>query len=195
MKITKEILEYKSHQSDKRQIVLTHTSRNYEDYLTSLKERYNGDYDKIPHFIIKKDGEIIQVMDDKNNTRYFGGEKEKSNLIIVCLENYGWVRKNPLSGNYLNWIGDSCDSVYEKSWRGHIFWDEYSESQVNALEELVRYLFKTHDIKNNFVGHNVKVDKVEYFNGVTTVSNYFKKTTKLSPAFNFEEFKSRFNEE
>ena len=47
----------------KKQIILTHTSRNVSDYILSLKNRYNGKYDKIPHFLIKKDGRVLQMID------------------------------------------------------------------------------------------------------------------------------------
>ena len=33
----------------KTQIILCHTSRDVEEYLTSLKFRYFGKYNKIPH--------------------------------------------------------------------------------------------------------------------------------------------------
>ena len=40
----------------KKQIILTHTSRNLDDYISSLKYRYNGDNKKLPHFIIDREG-------------------------------------------------------------------------------------------------------------------------------------------
>ena len=38
------------------------------------------------------------------------------------------------------------------------------------------------------IGHNVKVDHPERFNGITSRSNYEQKVTALSPAFDFELF-------
>jgi hypothetical protein len=40
----------------KTKIVLCHTSREVGEYLTSLKFRCNGKYDRIPHYIITKKG-------------------------------------------------------------------------------------------------------------------------------------------
>ena len=48
---------------DKTQIILCHTSREVGDYLTSLKFRYNGRYDKIPNFVLTNKGEVIQLLD------------------------------------------------------------------------------------------------------------------------------------
>ena len=39
----------------KDKIILCHTSREVGEYLTSLKFRYNGKYDKIPNYVIKKE--------------------------------------------------------------------------------------------------------------------------------------------
>ena len=38
-------------QKKKKQIILSHTSRDVKNYLMSLKYRYNGKYDKIPNYV------------------------------------------------------------------------------------------------------------------------------------------------
>jgi hypothetical protein len=43
-------------QKKKSQIILTHTSRNVENYLTSLRYRYSGMFDRIPNYVITKEG-------------------------------------------------------------------------------------------------------------------------------------------
>ena len=45
---------------NKKQIILTHSSRDAKEYLASLDFRRNGKLKRIPHYFIKKDGEIIQ---------------------------------------------------------------------------------------------------------------------------------------
>ena len=42
----------------KYQIILIHTSRNAENYLQSLKYRYNSKFKKIPNYLITKNGKI-----------------------------------------------------------------------------------------------------------------------------------------
>ena len=46
----------------KKQIVLLHTSRKIIDYLNSIKNRHNGKYDKIPNFVIDKEGKILELL-------------------------------------------------------------------------------------------------------------------------------------
>lgn len=49
-------------QKKKHQIILTHTSRNINDYLQSLKFRLNGKYKRIPNYIVTRDGKILQLL-------------------------------------------------------------------------------------------------------------------------------------
>jgi hypothetical protein len=64
-----DIIDYKKFkpkgkQKKKNQIILTHTSRNITDYLNSIKYRYNGNYYKIPNYIITRDGKVLQLLDN-----------------------------------------------------------------------------------------------------------------------------------
>ena len=81
----------------KKQIVLTHTSRNVSDYISSLKNRYNGKYDKTPHFIIQKDGRVFQMIDPSFYSNILDSEQQNKTSIVICLENLGWLKKNPLN--------------------------------------------------------------------------------------------------
>ena len=182
-------------ESEKTQIVLTHTSRNFQDYLTSLNHRYNGNYLKLPHYIIEKGGTIHQILEDQEVSAFFRDNKINTKVIVVSLENYGWMRKNPLSNEYSSWIGDSISEVKDKKWRNHNFWDIYTDKQIGSLTEVLRYLFSKHKIDPNFVGHNVKIEGVEQFKGVTCLSNYEKKSTKLNPSFDFIKLKKQFENE
>jgi len=196
MKINKKnIIVRNFSESEKTQVILTHTSRNFKDYLQSLNSRYNGNYLKLPHYVIEKGGQVHQIVEDKKVSVFFRNNKINSKVIVVSLENYGWVRKNPLSSQYSNWIGDSVSKVQEKKWRNHNFWDNYTEKQIQSLTDLLRYLFDKHKIESNFVGHNVKIDGVENFKGVTSLSNYEKRSTKLNPSFDFINFKKQFENE
>jgi len=182
-------------ESEKIQIVLTDTSRNFQDYLSSLNTRFNGNYLRLPHYIIEKGGMIHQILEDKEVSAFFADNKINSKVIVISLENYGWMRKNPLSNEYSNWIGDSVSEVKERKWRNHHFWDIYTEKQVKSLTEVIRYLLNKHKIDPNFVGHNVKIEGVEQFKGVTSLSNYEKKSTKLNPSFDFIKMKKQFENE
>ena len=52
-----------------------------------------------------------------------------------------------------------------------------------------------HDIPLEMVGHNVKVDGVLSFSGITARSNYSEYWTDLSPSFDFKKLKTYIDEE
>lgn len=171
----------------KKQILLTHTSRTIRDYITGLKHRRNGGYKKLPHYVISREGEILQVIPPTTYSQYLETASLNKRTIIISLENLGWLKKNPLQGGYINWIGNIYkDKVYERKWRGYFFWQPYTDQQMESLTQLIVKLCEDFNIPKTAIGHNVKIDKVENFSGIATYSNYFKERTDLSPAFNFE---------
>jgi len=187
-----DIIDYKKFkpkgkQKKKYQIILTHTSRNITDYLNSIKYRYNGNYYKIPNYIITRDGKVLQLLDNTEHSQYFEEPNINRNSIIISLENLGWLQKEPLKDYYVNWIGDIYKgTVFEKKWRDYYFWDPYTEVQIDSTVLLVKHLIKEMKIKNNIIGHNTKINGVEKYEGVVTRSNYNSNFTDLSPAFNFD---------
>lgn len=176
-------------QKKKKQIILCHTSRGVEEYLTSLKFRYNSKYDKIPNYIITKDGKILQLLPDEGHSNYFTDENINRNSIIVCLENLGWLEKKPLTTYHINWKGSIYNQkVYEKKWRDFFFWEPYSEIQIKATADLCVHLTEKLKISKKCVGHNTKIDGIERFEGIVSRSNFDGKFTDLNPSFNFEAF-------
>ena len=174
---------------NKKQILLSHTSRDGTEYVSSLKNRFNGKYLKTPHYLIRKDGRVFQLMDPELYSEYLKGYKNKKQTIVITLENLGWLKKNPLNASYINWIGNIYNQeVYERKWRGHFFWDPYTDAQMETLKSLCVDLCERFDIPKTCIGHNVKVDNVEHYDGVITRSNYLNGVTDLSPAFDYEEF-------
>jgi N-acetyl-anhydromuramyl-L-alanine amidase AmpD len=173
----------------KKQIILTHTSRNIRDYITSLRCRDNGNYKKLPHYIISRGGEVFQILKPDTYSEYMEISSHNKNSIIITLENLGWLKKNPLSSAYVNWIGNIYnDRIIERKWRNHFFWQPYTEMQMNILSKLIVSLCDEFNIPTTSIGHNVKVDNIDRFSGITTKSNYDYDYTDLSPAFNFDEF-------
>jgi len=174
----------------KKQIVLCHSSRNLEDYLVSLKTRYNGNNPYAPNYIIDREGNVINIIPPDTYSKYLEIESFNKNIITICLENLGWLRKNPLSGAYVNWIGNIYnEGIIERKWRGHFFWQPYTDKQLKSLGELIERLCTDFDIPKTMIGHNVKVDGVEKYEGIVTKSNYDSTYTDLSPAFDFDEIK------
>lgn len=174
---------------DKTQIILCHTSREAGEYLASLKFRYNEKYDKIPHYVITKSGEILKLLMDSGYSNFFDDEDVNHNSIIICLENLGWLEKKPLTNLYINWKGGIYnDKPYEKKWRDYFFWDIYTEEQIKSLTELCEKLCKDFQIEKKSSGHNTKINGIKEFNGIVSRSNYDERFTDLNPSFNFEKF-------
>ena len=172
---------------EKNQIILCHTSREVREYLTSLKFRYNGKYDKIPHFVITKKGEVIQLLDERGYSNYFVYDSVRQNSIIVVLENLGWLEKKPLTSHYINWNGSIYKGkVFEKKWRDYFFWEPYNEEQIIQTSKICSELCEELQIKKTCVGHNTKIEGMTQFEGVSSRSNFDVRYTDLSPAFDFE---------
>jgi N-acetyl-anhydromuramyl-L-alanine amidase AmpD len=183
-------------QKKKNQIILTHTGRNVENYLVSLRYRYNGKFDRIPNYVIKKDGVVLQLLNDIEHTNYFKEPNINRNGIIICLENLGWLEKEPLENQYVNWIGDIYNGKpFERKWRDYFFWDKYTDEQIDSLTTLCKTIIKEKRMNKDIIGHNTKVRNVELFEGIVTKSNFDSNITDVSPAFDFEKFRKKLENE
>ena len=183
-------------QKKKHQIILTHTSRNINDYLQSLKFRFNGDFKRIPNYIITREGKILQLLGNAEHSEYFKEPNINRNSIIISLENLGWLQKEPLTDHYINWIGDIYKgNVFEKKWRDYFFWQPYTETQVNNLGLLCKKLFESIKIKPQIVEHNTKIIGIEKYCGIVTKSNFSIDYTDVSPAFKFNELLKKIENE
>jgi N-acetyl-anhydromuramyl-L-alanine amidase AmpD len=176
-------------QKKKKQIILCHTSREVEEYLVSLKFRYNSKFDKIPNYVITRDGRILQLLHELSHSNFFSDELINKNSIIITLENLGWLEKKPLSNYYINWKGSIYNQqVYEKKWRDFFFWQPYTPIQLEMTAELCKHLSESLNIEKRCVGHNTRFEGVSNYEGIVSKSNYDSKYTDLNPSFNFETF-------
>ena len=170
----------------KKQIILMHSGRNSEEYITSLKYRHNGSYNKIPNYFIDREGKIVKLLDDNEYSKFFFKNNINKNAIFVCLENLGWLEKQPLKNGYINWIGTIYNSnVFQRRWRDYYYWHPYTEEQLKSTSELCLKLCDDNKIKIEALEHNTKINGIENFEGIVTKSNYLSEITDLSPAFNF----------
>jgi N-acetyl-anhydromuramyl-L-alanine amidase AmpD len=175
-------------QKKKHQIILTHTSRNINDYLQSLKFRFNGGFKRIPDYIITREGKILQLLGNSEHSEYFKDPNINRNSIIISLENLGWLQKEPLTDYYINWIGDIYKGkVFERKWREYFFWEPYTDKQLDSTALLCDKLFNELTIKRQIIEHNTKISGIEKYKGVVTKSNFDVKFTDVSPAFKLDE--------
>lgn len=189
-----EVIKYGNFKNEnisevKKQIILLHSSRNSEEYLTALKHRHNGSYSKIPNYFIDREGKVIKLLEDNQYSKFFFKNEINKNAIFVCLENLGWLEKQPLKNAYINWIGTIYNSkVFQRKWRDYYYWQPYTEEQMLSTSELCLKLCNDNLIKVETLGHNTKINGIENFEGVVTKSNFLSEITDLSPAFDFELF-------
>ena len=176
-------------QKKKKQIILCHTSREVGEYLSSLKFRYNGSFDRIPNYVVTREGKVLQLLSNTSHTNYFPDENVNRNSVIICLENLGWLEKKPLSNSYINWKGSIYnEQVYEKKWRDYFFWQPYTTSQLKSTADLCNQLIQTLRIENRCIGHNTKVEGITNYEGIVSKSNFNSNFTDLNPSFNLIEF-------
>jgi len=176
-------------QKRKKQIILCHTSREVEEYLASLKFRYNGRYDKIPNFVITRRGKVIQLLPSTSHTNFFRDENINRNSVIISLENLGWLEKKPLKNHYINWKGSIYnEQVFEKKWRDFFFWQPYTTSQIESSAKVCSMLSEELQIEKRTIGHNTYIQGIEKYEGIVSRSNFDSTYTDLNPSFNFENF-------
>jgi N-acetyl-anhydromuramyl-L-alanine amidase AmpD len=176
-------------QKEKKQIILCHTSREVQEYLASLQFRYNSKYDKIPNYVVTRDGKVLQLLDDTSYSNFFSDSRINKNSVIICLENLGWLEKKPLTNYYINWKGSIYNQqVYEKKWRDFYFWHPYTDKQLETTAGLCKQIMKSLQIDKSCVGHNTKIEGIKKFEGISSRSNYDVIYTDLSPSFNFVNF-------
>ena len=190
-----KVFFYKEKQN-KHQIILCHTSRPLHYYRNSLIYRLDGEFKKIPTFLISKEGETVQNFDERYYSEFIGVEEIDKGVIVICLENLGWLKRNHLNNKYINWIGDIYKGeVYQKRWRDRTYWSHYPDKQLKECARLISSLCERLDIPLQLVGHNVQLDGVETFEGIVTRSNYNELWTDVSPSFSFEKLKKYIDEE
>jgi hypothetical protein len=172
----------------KKQIILGHTSSNLSEYVTKIKTRYNGKYNRLPAFIIGVDGVIYQMYDPQYYSRFMQDEAVDKIAIPVMLENVGWVIQDGRDNLWYDWKGHVYEDgmVVQKEWRNKKFWAGYSTAQMDSLVWLINDLCTTQKVPKSFVGDNRAVHKPQTFKGVINKSNYCKDAFDLSPAMDFD---------
>lgn len=170
----------------KKQILLFDTKRRYVDYLAKIYNRITDNHEDLPHFLITKTGEVLQIIDDKLTINTFKNPRIDNKIIKIAIENLGWLQKNTITGIYNNWVGDPYRiTPHSENWRNYFFWDAYTEKQEQALHELCEYLCEKHDIPFQIVGSQKYTKTANKLNGIVCKSNYDINYTDINKSFNF----------
>ena len=185
---------YYEKEFDKHQIVLGNSFNEKLNHFRGWEDRLGGNYTKTSTYTIDRKGKIYQHFNPMYYSDFIGEKRVDKKIISITLENQGWLLKDLLKDRYIDWVGNIYKrkvKVIEKRWRGFLYWDPYTPSQIKSTSELINYLCQEYDIPTNCVGHNTHVGGIEIFEGITYRSNYYKEKTDLSPAWDFKKFKKR----
>jgi len=150
---------------EKKQIVIGHTYRNDMLHFKAYENRITPK--NIAPYSIDKNGKIYQHYEPKYYANFFGNEIDKI-IIPILLVNEGWLVKDNVTKSYRDWLNNQyhITDVYFKEWRDKQFWMPYE--------------FK---IEKKIAESNVFIDNIYIFDGIVFRSNYDKKYTDVSPAF------------
>ena len=173
----------------KTQILLIDTQRRFDDYISKIKYRNNGNEDDVPHFIINKLGMAYQLYDTNHYSNSFQDDNINKKQIKIALENLGWLNKNTITGVLHNWIGDPYRTEpYIRTWRNYYFWDKYPEQQLETLSELCENICEKHNIFKQVVPSQGYIKNASNFKGIICKSNFSSIYTDINPSFNFSIF-------
>ena len=179
---------------EKKQVVIGNSFATNPYHFNGWKHRLGGDYTRTAMFTIDRKGNIYQHFDCEYYSDFVNDKRIDKKIISIVMENQGWLLKDSVGDKYIDWVGNIYKrraKVIEKRWRGFMYWDPYTKSQVKACYELVGYLCKEYNIPSSCVGHNTYIDSVELFEGILYRSNYYKDKTDVSPAWEFKKFKNK----
>ena len=177
---------------DKKQIILGNTLLTEMKHVNGWKLRLGGKYKKTSTFTVDRKGRIFQHFDPKYYSDFIGDKETDKQSITISLENQGWLLKDLLKDKYIDWVGNIYKrnkSVYEKRWRGFVYWDSYTKKQMKSCIFLINYLCENFGIEKKCVGHNTYIDGIDMFEGVTYRSNFQRDYTDLNPSWEFKKFK------
>lgn len=180
----------------KTQIVLCGSLRKKNFAITRLQHKDFGKSKKWNTFTISREGVVYQHYDPKYYTDFMGIKEIDKQSISIVFENLGGLIKLS-EKEYVNWIYEMCsvDNIFKKAWSNYMFWEKYTEAQINNCVELCKELCEEFSIRTKVIGFNSFHKDTIKFNGIVTRSNYFEAATDLNPSFDFVEFQKNFENE
>ena len=121
------------------QILICNTNRKIKDYLKSMDLRYGTHHNRKPNYVIDKKGKIILLNKNDITHEYLRGYHKDRSVIVICLENRGWLKRRSKDGKYVDWLGDIYDSRPngEELFIGTGILKNNSNKQINWLHNYV----------------------------------------------------------
>lgn len=179
----------------KKQIVIGNTYNKDMKHVIGWKKRHNGGYKKTAAFTIDAAGVVYKHFEPSFQSKYFGKLELDTKSIIILIENEGWLTRKNADSVFYNWKGNIYNGiVVGKMWKGHNKWAQYTDEQFESCVELVKNLCDEFFIPNVAISHNTKIEDLSDYQGVLTKSNIEKYYNDLTPAWDFEKFKNKIEE-
>ena len=173
-KIVQERLDsnqYNHEEHPKRQIYLHHTAGGPS--AVNVAKFFNSQQGKVATaFIIGANGTIVQCFSSKHWAYHLGLKEDIFNeagvgyqsldKISVGIEicNYGpLTKRNGYYYNYLNARVDYTEVEFlATKYKGHIYWQKYTDAQIESTRQLLVYLCDTYKIPRDYYASIFDID-------------------------------------
>ena len=174
-KIVQERLDsnqYNHEEHPKRQIYLHHTAGGPS--AVNVAKFFNSQQGKVATaFIIGANGTIVQCFSSKHWAYHLGLKEDIFNeagvgyqsldKISIGIEicNYGpLTKRNGYYYNYLNARVDYTEVEFlATKYKGHIYWQKYTDAQIESTRQLLVYLCDTYKIPRDYYASIFDIDK------------------------------------
>jgi len=169
--------QYFQEENEKKQIYLHHTAGGGD--ARAVSRFWNSNETRIATaFVVGEKGEIVQCFSSKHWAWHLGIDVEDfskngaayQNLnkcsvgIEIC--NYGPLKLR--NGKFYNYTGGLIDprevTTLDKPFKGHIYWERYTDAQIESTRQLLEYLCDTYTIPKEYRSEIFQIDK-EAFKG------------------------------
>ena len=124
-------------------------------------------------FVIGEKGTIVQLFSSKHWAYHLGLKPEvfsemgvtyrSLDKISIGIEicNYGPLKKQ--NGYFINYVGGRVDrsqvTELNGKYKGHIFWQKYTDAQIESTRQLLVYLCDTYGISKEYFDSIFDIDK------------------------------------
>jgi N-acetyl-anhydromuramyl-L-alanine amidase AmpD len=185
--MVKEILlnpidNFVKEENDKKYIIICDSLRsNFDKYILSLKKK-----DYTPSYIVKRDGSIHKLFDEKYYSDFTTIEKINKSSIFIALENSGKLSKE--DDVFLNWCNEiiNVKNVEEIiSNKEFSYYETYTKIQTESLGHLILYLGNKHGLNLKQINIKNKEDNSIIFLNHIDIFSY-----SPNPTLNIEKLNS-----
>ena len=112
------------------------------------------------HFVVDRNGDVIQISDTNmitwhaGNSFWRGISSLNSHSIGIEIANYGYWRPGIRPATAAAAESDGWLKMKHKNGGPEYLWEPYLEPQLKAVEELTKWILKTHPTIREIVGHD-----------------------------------------